>query len=146
MNKRPNKPNRPNYFQQNIQKFGPDFLKAKNADVLQTDAIRIFRDIARGNVNIEVDGPYFLDPQFMESCITAATLKLSLHTINYNGVLGLVNSGINDPMTLKVLDYNKRSMEGYNIILTHLNNIRSSGDPNYLMSMASNLHNYRFNI
>lgn len=143
-----NKPknNRPNYFKQNIQKFGENFLARKNVNELQMDAIRIFRDIARGNIDIQNEGKYFLDPQFMESCIWSASMKLNLFTTNYRGVLMLYNSGVNDDNTMAVLDYNKKCMEAYTIIITHLNNIKITADVNYLSAMINNLRNYRNNI
>lgn len=137
---------RTNYFQQNIQRFGENFLNMKNANDLEMDSIRVFRDIARGNVDPQKDGQYFLNTQFIESCISGASLKLNLHTTNYKGVLMLVNGGVNDGMTMAILDYNKRCMEAYTIIYNNLNNIKATGDVNYLTAMASNLRNYRNNI
>lgn len=141
-----NKKQRPNYFQQNIQRLGENFLNTKNANELEVDSIRIFRDIARGNIDVERDGKYFLNTQFLECCITGASLKLNMHTINHNGVTLLVANGNNDPMTLAVLNNNKRCMEAYTIIYTNLNNIKITQDPNYLSVMANNLRNYRNNI
>ena len=141
-----NKKQRPNYFSQNIQRFGENFLRQKNANELEMDSIRIFRDIARGNIDPEADGKYFLEPQFLESCISGASLKLNLFTTNYNGVLMLVNSGVSDQMTISILEYNKRCMEAYTIIYNHLNNIKVTGDTNYLVTMSNNLRNYRNNI
>lgn len=135
-----------NYFQQNIQKFGENFIGQKNAGELEMDAIRVFRDIARGNIDVERDGKYFLNPQFLECCITSASLKLSLYTTQYNGVLMLVNNGTTDQTTISILEYNKRCMEAYTFIYNHLNNIKVTGDPNYLITMSNNLRNYRNNI
>ena len=141
-----NKKQRPNYFTQNVQRFGDNFLRQKNANELEMDSIRVFIDIARGNSDVENDGKYFLEPQFLESCISGASLKLNMFTTNYNGVLMLVNSGVNDTMTVSILEYNKRCMEAYTIIYNHLNNIKVTGDINYLATMANNLRNYRNNI
>ena len=137
---------RSNYFQQNVQKFGENFISRKNPAELELDAIRIFRDIARGNIDVQKDGPYFLDTQFLESCLTAANLKLNLHTTNYNGVLMLVNNNLGSSMTMSILEYNKRCMEAYTIIYNHLMNIKATKDINYLTTMVGNLRNYRNNI
>ena len=137
---------RPNYFQQNIQKFGENFLGQKNSNDMQLDAIRVFRDIARGNIDVEEEGKYFLHPQFLESCIVAAFSKLSLHSINFNGVNLLVSQGANDETTMSILEYDRRCAEAYTIIYNQLNNIRNTGDVNYLTVMVNNLKNYRNNI
>ena len=40
------------YFSQAIQQFGENFLAYKTARDLEMDAVKIFRGLARGNINI----------------------------------------------------------------------------------------------
>lgn len=53
------KPPKSTYFSQNVEKFGPDFLKKKRPDELKRDAIRIFRDIAHSRGYVGQIGQYF---------------------------------------------------------------------------------------
>lgn len=54
-----NKPPKSTYFSQNVEKFGPDFLKRKRPDELKRDAIRIFKDIAHSKGYVGGIGVYF---------------------------------------------------------------------------------------
>lgn len=138
--------NQNNYFKQNIQKYGKDFIEKMNARDMQVNVVRVFRDLARGNINAKTEGEYFLNPQFMEACIVAAHSKLVMHSAHYNGVNMMVQSGNTDQNILQVLEYDRRCMEAYNIILSNLQAIQASGNTEYLVVMANNLRNYRNNI
>lgn len=137
---------RPSYFQRNIQSQGENFLDQMNADRMQKDAIRVFRDLAMGNIKIETEGQFFFNVQFLESCITAAYSKLILHTTHYNGVALLVTNGIEDATTQSVLAYDKLCSEAYSIIHTNLIALQNTGDLNYLTVMVNNLQRYKYNI
>lgn len=145
-----NKPqgNRSNFFTKNIQRSGENFLESMNAMDMQRGAIMLFRDLARGNVNIETYGVYMLDYQLLENCLIAANGRLTLHSINFTGVsmyATALSPNIPDNVTA-ILNYDKDCALAYEIIVRELNNLRNTGDLNHLIVMVNNLRNYRYNI
>lgn len=136
------------YFTQSIQQYGENFLQYKNARDLEMDAIKVFRGLARGNINIDRYGCYFLEPQFLNACVQAAYSKLTYFKISYDGV-NLLKDNIfasgrtPDPNIIMILDHHKKSAEAYNIILTGLYNIRNTNDINYLFCLANSLSDYK---
>ena len=140
--------NQPNYFKQNIQKYGKDFIDKMNARDMQVNTVRVFRDLARGNINPKTEGEYFLNPQFMDACLVAAHSKLVMHSTHYNGVSMLIqNMGPSATQEMyQVADYDKRCMDAYTTIMSGLQAIQATGNVEYLYTMANNLRNYRNNI
>ena len=137
---------RPSYFQQNVQRFGTNFLETKNAEQMQRDAVKVFRDIAMGNINMETDGAYFLHPQFLASCIKEAQSMLNIHIVHCNGGTALIYAGQADEMVRSVLERDQRSAQAYKILYDGLCALSATGDLNYLSVLTNNLRNYRFNI
>jgi hypothetical protein len=145
------KRNNNNYFTSNIQKAGENFMDTKNARDLQFDAIKIFRDLARGNVDIAKYGQYLLDPMMLNACLSAANTKLMYYSISFSGVNCLVNSLSTsgnqiDPNIIMVLEDHRKSMEVYQAILTHFTALRDTGDIGYLVSLVNAISRYRSNI
>lgn len=138
--------NNNNYFTQNIQKFGKDFLLYKNAKELEQESNKIFRELARGRVDLEKHGHYFLNQQFLESCIVNAYNKYTYHNISFTGINYFVinQPGAGQDMNIiTVLEQHRRSAEAYCIILQTLNTIKSTYDYSYLYGLYDKLKNYR---
>lgn len=143
-----NKKKNNDYFSQSIQQYGENFLAYKNARDLEMDAIKIFRGLARGNINIDRYGCYFLDQQLMQACLTTAYSKLMLFRISFDGV-SLLNDKIfasgqtPDVSVITIMDYHKKSKEAYEILYNGLLNTSNTGDINYLLCMTNLLNDYR---
>lgn len=71
-NRNNNKQNNRNYFAQQIQKNGENFLNQKTPRDLANDAERIFRDFVRGSVDLERYKDYILNPSLLETLIQKA--------------------------------------------------------------------------
>ena len=143
------KSNQKNWFGQQIEKFGPEFISNIRADEAQKGAIRLFRDIARGNINIPTEGQYFLDGQFLENCIVAATSKYVYFSILFEGLEALARTDStrsSDTNYLAVYRNTKNSMAAYGCILNTLNNIKATGDLGFLYTLVNQLNPYRFSI
>lgn len=143
-----NKKRNNDYFSQSIQQYGENFLMYKTSRDLEMDAIKIFRGLARGNINIDKYGMYFLDDQLLHSCIRTAYNKSSLYNISYTGVNMLKDSifasgNVPSADIITILDYHKKCAEAYNIILDGLNNVLNTKNINYLICMANTLADYR---
>lgn len=133
------------YFKEQQQKLGSDFIERKTAQDIQRDAIRIFRDIANGRINVQSDQMFFTNKQFLENCIAAAQSQYTEANINYQGVCMLLAYG-NHPLVAQIVEKNMRKRDAYLIILNGLNAIKMTGDTQYLYIMRSQLKDYRFNI
>lgn len=137
-----------NYFTQNIQQYGENFLQLKNARELEMDAIKVFRNLARENVDLNSHGHYFLNQDFLNACLTAAYSKWTYFTISFNGVNCLVDSILKqgqtpDPNILTILDHHRKSAEAYNIIYNGLINIQNSNSVSYLVVLVNSVSPFR---
>lgn len=146
-----NNNNNNNYFAKNIREKGPDFIHYKNARELTNDAPKIFREIARGQIDLMKYGEYFLDPQFLECCLQAAYNKYSFHSISQSGVDMLITANMNqgimiDNTMVAVKESHKRTAEAYCIIWNTLNGLKLNQDLSNLFVLASQLQNYKYNI
>jgi len=137
---------RPSYFQQNVQRFGPNFLDQKNAEQMQKDAVKVFRDIAMGNIDIEKDGIFFMNQQFLVCCIREAEVILNTHIVHCSGVSSLIYAGQGNEFVSAVLEKDQRSAQAYKILYDGLCALSSTGNLDYLAMLTNNLRNYRFNI
>lgn len=136
------------FFSQSKKQYGDDFLRYMNARDLQFKAPLIFRQMAKGQINVVENGHYFLDPTFLEACIIAANSKCTFHSISRDGVDLLIrtvmanNAQITNEMNA-VLDFHVRAAEAYSEILNALNNINNTMNTDCLLPLVNKLSNYR---
>lgn len=138
--------NNNNYFSQNIQKFGKDFLNYKTPRDIEFESGKIFREISQGKIDIAKYGQYFLNQQFLESCIASANNKFMFHNISFTGLNFMIINDINaaqDMSVLAVTDQHRRSAEAYYIILQVLNTVKVTYDYSYLFGLYDQIRNYR---
>lgn len=77
---------RMNYFENNIQKFGEDFLDFKKAEEIQRDCKIIFKDMVFGNIDYEKHGMYFMEPRFLEQLIIQSEIEAKNHDLKYRAL------------------------------------------------------------
>lgn len=150
-NNKNNNNNNNNYFAKNIREKGKDFLCCKNARELANDSRKVFREIAKGQIDLAQYGEYFLDQQFLECCIQTAYNEFAKSSISMQGVELLITQAFNngqpvDQMTIAVKEDHKRRAEAYCIIYQVLTSIRMTGDVNNLFVLPSKLRDYRYNL
>ena len=137
---------RENYFQQNIQRSGPDFLETMPLDKMKLDAVKVFRELARGNIDIDVYGKYFYNPRFLEALINTAEVKYNFHLISAMGVGKLLEQNVQGQNIFAVYEFHNNTTTAYSIILAKLTEFRNTGDINILSDLVMNLVKYRYNI
>ncbi len=141
------KPN--NYFTQQIQKNGVNFLDTARDDNLARDCVRIFRDLARGNIDIGQYGDYFLNPRLISAAISTAYSKQVLYGTCKVGLDLLINSPMSDqnyPHAPVIMNSYSRSFEAYSFILENLMALKNTGNIDFLYTLASNINKYRNDI
>lgn len=145
-----NKKQNNDYFSKSIQQKGAGFIECKNALEIQRDAIKVFRDIARGNINFEKYGEYFLQDVFLSNLIIAANSKLISESIKRDGVNLLISqmsqTGANCDMQLIVLQDLINKTQAYQIILNNLTALQQSGDVNWLYTLSAQISSYKYDI
>lgn len=159
------KPPKSTYFSQNVEKFGPEFLKKKRPDELKKDAIRVFKDIAHSRGYVGQIGMYFTtgNYNFVKIMREAANTMLVEENAVVVGLSTYVNnmqcSGTQlDPSVEVSYNSHKGRLKALQIINTGLDNILSiidlnnPWDNNYkyvkvcgvLKSMSLQLKDYKY--
>lgn len=140
---------RKNWFEQQIERFGPDFIDTMRADETQKGAVKVFTDLARGNVNIATEGNYFLNAQFLENCCIAANSKRVFNSILFDGLnaLNQVNPNVaNDTNFQATYRQISNKVQAYTMIYEALCGIRSTGNLQLLYTLVSQLAPFKYNI
>ena len=71
-NKNNEKKMKNNYFTQNVQRKGENFLAEMRPDTLSRDAIRIFREMTQGRINFQDCEQYIGDPTMLATLINVS--------------------------------------------------------------------------
>jgi hypothetical protein len=142
------KNNNNNFFTQMRSQYGENFLNYLDPKTLQSRSIQIFRQMSRGQIDIEENGRYFLDPKLMEASLIAIDGKVILHSISADGVRLLQdhlrqNNGIVGQDIISVGEHHARAAQGYSMIQAALNYINQSKDLSVLIGLVANLSGYR---
>lgn len=143
---KPKKKFRENYFQQQIAKSGPNFLETMPLDRMKLDAVRIFRELAKGNIDISDYAEYFHNQRFLESLIDTAQTKFNIHSVSAAGVQMLVMTGNNTSNVISVLEMHENAAKGYKVIVDYLTAFRNYQDDNLLVDLVYNVVKYRYYI
>lgn len=135
---------RKNYFDYQIDRFGESFLNKKNPQNLQDDALRIFRDLAYGNIDVREYEEYFRDQQLLEAMLLKADQVYRFHYFSYYGVEQLrQNPNFPQDEVTNIATHHKEVSDLYNVILQGLNNFKISNDIDYLIIMIGQIRRYR---
>ena len=142
-----NNKKRKNWFEQQIDRFGADFIHSIRADDAQKGAINVFRDLARGNINISTEGGYFLDPQFLENCIVSANSKQVFYRTLLNGLDASVreNPNISTDQNFQIIYRNiSNNLNAFIYIYQALYGIKNSQNLQFLYTLVSQLAPYKY--
>lgn len=136
-----------NFFTKAIQRYGEDFINKIHSMEMKNATSQIFRELAKGRIDIQKHGHYFLDTQFLEICLSEAIEKLNYHAINYQATNWYINNfRVNSKVYLDVLEQNRKYCNAYNLIVTHFTNLKMTGDIGHIFALANLLRNFRNNI
>ena len=142
-----------NYFTREIQKDGNDFLEKKNAVQIQRDAPFVFRQLAKGQIDIFKYVDYFNNQYFLSNLIDAAQVEYNEHSICRMGIQALVNQrrGYDNTFTQQECDLYYSIMNrhyalenAYNIILYHFKLFATTKDPYTISTMVGQLQNAKY--
>ena len=149
MGQKNNGKKRKSWFEQQVERFGPDFINNMSADEMQKGAVKVFTDLARGNVSIATEGNYFLNAQFLENCCIAANSKRVFNSILFDGLnaLNQVNPNVaNDSNFQATYRQISNKVQAYSMIYEALCGIRATGNLQLLYTLVSQLAPFKYNI
>ena len=145
-----NNKQRRNYFENEKTRANgdPDFLEKKNFLQLQNDAVRIFKDLARGSIDVFQYEEYFQNRNFLNAIMKVAqnnVVKSSL--VKYYIDTGIARNdflhGVMPDMVYTVENEFKLEIEAYTIIYSGLLTYSVSNNIADLIPMVSSLAKYR---
>lgn len=145
MNNNNNKP-RNNYFSNNINKIGEDFLDYKNSRDIEYDVPIIFRQLAQKRIDLARYGHFFFEVHFLESCINAINKKIIFYQCSYNGMIALIASiqqrrmQVNNEI-MATMETHRNAWRVYSLINYYLVRLRKEGDINNLYRLCNDLSN-----
>lgn len=139
---------RNNYFTQAVQRGGKDFIETTNIQQLQNDATRIFRDLAKGLIDINQCQDYLMNDRL------ATVLEQQAHqTYIYNSeifysidyrIRGMEQCGIQvAPYLVSLREEWRLRVIVYQIILQNIQNFRVTKDINYIIAMSAQIASNR---
>ena len=121
-----NQKKRNNYFSDNIQRNGEGFLQQYDARKLRSDANRVFKDIAYGNIDFDKYWMYFTEPMFINALIDVANTKKTIHATSYMALEQYTMMQTSSDIEV-VKRYHRRLMEAYNLFYEYFMAVKMSG-------------------
>ena len=106
-------------------------------------AIKTIRNIAFGNFDINRDGIYFQNYDYIMAAIHEVEGKIKEENI-YNVALNYTYGASNDITVMKLINDHKRALDAWNLVLNILTNIMNTGDITMLYGLANRLTDYRY--
>lgn len=142
-----NKKKRPsNYFVNNIERIGENFLDYKNSKDIYYDCPNIFRQLGKRQIELDKYGHFFFDIPFLENCIAACEQRAYFSGVSFNGMytfcqVNYIQNRIPIPEQINnVMDTHKNSWRVYSTIAYYLRCMRQSGNIQYLYNLADMLY------
>lgn len=111
------------------------YLSMRTPLDMQRDAIRSFRDIGMGNIDLNFEGQVFLNPNFLQNALIACQTKCSQALVRSKGEEELLKHpeyGISQNVIQENLSNDQATLQAYSIIMNALNNICTTGNLEYI--------------
>lgn len=116
------KPQQPSFFMVQRQKYGENWLALVNTEYIRKNALKIFRDLAYGSANIEVEYKYFMNHDFTYNLAEAAYDNAKYCYACYVG-LSSNPTVLSDNYMVKIAQEHYDRYQVFNTIVMHLNSI-----------------------
>lgn len=117
-----NKQPRISFLKQQEQRLGTGFLNRLTAEDIRKNALKIFRDLADGNMDINEVEQYFNQADFTYNLLEAAKDNLNYRNYVYMGLINHPQLPYDANMQ-RVANELADQITTYNSIVVHLNNI-----------------------
>lgn len=121
-NKGGQRPQRPSWIKQQEQKMGSGFLNKMHAEDVRKNALKIFKDLAEGNMDPDEVEQYFNQYDFVYNLMVAAQDNMNYRIYVYQGLINNPQIQYDEQMQRVASEINEQ-ITTYNSVLVHLNNI-----------------------
>lgn len=106
-------------------------------------ATRLIKNLAFGNFNMETDGAYFQNQEFLMAAIHEVGERVKKEEI-YNVALNYTYGNTNDITVLKMINEHKRALDAWNFVYSTLSMMVSTGDMSLLLTLMNRLPDYKY--
>lgn len=132
-----------NYFKQNIDKFGDEFVSLVTPDQIQGQAKRIVKEIVKGDIELEKYGKYFLDLKFIDNLIIGISCELDDYSL-YSTAVSFYKMYYPNTPNITIRENHLQALcYIYGVILSKLQAVKETQNIGYLSDASSLLYNYR---
>lgn len=135
-----------NYIQMNENRFGENWVNLVQPENIQKSTVRIVKEIAKGQVDYEKHGKYFLEMKFMENLIIGISNELEINTLNYNACVFYYQYYPQIQNMAPHINHLERVIYIYNTIIERLMYVKQSGNIGYMVDINGLLFNERKHI
>lgn len=123
-------------------------VNPKNVDPLsngismQRYAMKVFRDIAKGKIDINAEMNIFSNSVFIDNALMSVFNELTEAQIHVNAI-NIAYYGSQDPQILSVLKKDTKKIQAYTLIFNCLQQIKAYNDPTFLYMLGNRLPEFR---
>lgn len=142
------------FFDSMMNQYGENWLVGLTVESIQKQADRIFKEMAKGQIDYEKFGQYFLDGKLLENLIIAAGNELEVNTLLCNSLSYYSYASQFDPTVMAAtagqtaligseLSHLQAMCQIYGLIYNKLKTVKETGNIGFLVDIASMLCNVR---
>ena len=142
-NKKKQKPQR-NFFTQQIEQNGPNFIEKMRPFDLSNSCDRIIKELARGKCDISQVGPYIANPLLLNQLIIHSTENYNVELTEYYAFDFVSRTATAQqqqiaPLHVKLTEEHKGKAAIYNACINRLNELKNNGNPEILISLVHDI-------
>ncbi len=148
--KKNNKP-KFNWFTQQIQQNGVDFIDKMRPQDFTNNLERIVRDIVKGKCDINQVGTYIANPIMLQNLILFSNEQYNRNEVIRNALDFTINYCSNNgitphPLEVKLREEHRCKANIYKTCMDKFIILQQTGDPNILVALVNELNPYRYYI
>ncbi len=132
-----------NYFKQNIDKYGSEFVSLVTPDQIQGQAKRIVKELVKGEIELEKYGQYFLDLKLLDNLMIGIRSELDDYCL-YSVAVSFYKAYYPNTPNITIRENHLQVLcYIYQVILSKLEAVKMSQNIGYLSDTSALLYNYR---
>jgi len=132
-----------NYFKQNIDKFGEQFVSLVTPEQIQGQVKRIIKELVKGEIEFEKYGKYFLDLKLIDNLIIGIRSELDDYSL-YSAAVTFYRMHYPNTPNITIRENHLQTLcYIYQVILHKLELVRETQNIGYLSDTSALLYNYR---
>lgn len=131
------------YIDKMINLFGENWIVATTSESIQRQGRRIARDMAKGAIDYEKHGKYFLDGKFLENLIISFSNEYEVALLHYNALTFYHNAYPDVPNVTSLIYHDQVECYIFSLLIQKLNMVKCTGNVGELYDIGGILSQYR---